>query len=184
MAGALLIAAACIALASASHAGAQDASAADDVHARVAAGDLVGALQRARDVHAPGLAARLEAEVLWSAGDLNGALAAAREGLVAAPNELALARLAADLSLALDLAHEARRHVTSLARDVALLPQGDSDRDWWLGQLAALESSTSAAERALEARDTALSRARSLGSILIAATLGALLVLLRPERRA
>ncbi len=136
------------------------------------AGRYAEALTLAYGAREPAEAARLEATVRWAAGDLDGALAGAREGLVAAPDDLALAALAADLALALGLAEEGRRQLDRLS---AGLDRDPAAAALWAPRRAGLEALAEEAEAALAARDRALGRARVVGGGLVALVVAALL---------
>lgn len=129
---------------------------------------FVEALAMATSAQDAGVAARLEARVRWTAGDLDGALGAAREGLVAAPLDAPLAQLASSVAFSLDLAREGRRHLSALdAALAATPPQDDAARAWWIDARARLEEDAQRAEGALAARDRALVRARRVGGALL-----------------
>jgi hypothetical protein len=140
---------------------------AEAVAAELRAGRFAEALRLTGEVREPALAARLEAEVRWTAGDLDGALAAAREGLVAVPSDARLASTAADLALTLGLLQEARRHLAALdgALGEASWAEATSaeTQRWWRERRAGLEALAVEAETGLAARDRALFRSRTVG---------------------
>ena len=158
---------------------------ADAVAVELRAGRFVEALRLAGEAREPALAARLEAEVRWSAGDLDGALAAAQEGLSAVPLDARLSSTAADLALTLGLAGEARRHLDALDRALADTSWSETtneeQRDWWRERRAGLEAQALDAEGQLVARDRALGRARLVGGgFLVLATAAFVSLLFRP----
>ena len=147
---------------------AAQADAAAEVTALQRAGRFAEALARATSVPDAALAARLEANVRWAAGDLDGALAVAHEGLTAAPSDLLLLDLAADLALALDLAGHAREHLTALDRALAATqPEGEAGA-WWAARRERLATQLETAELRLADRDRALGRARLVGGAFLA----------------
>jgi len=139
-------------------------SEAQDRTARVAAlcaeGQLVEALEAARLDPAPNRAAKLEADVWWTAGDLGRALGAARAGLEVAPDDLALGSLATDLALALDLSNEAEHHVARLGLALASQPAEAPNLEWWHTRHAQLRAACEAAGLELSLRTRASVRAR------------------------
>jgi hypothetical protein len=171
----------------AGHPRAQDALA-DAVASELRAGRYAEALRRAGEASEPALAARLEADVRWAAGDLDGALAAAQEGLTAVPGDPLLASTAADLALTLGLAEEARRHLVALdgalAQEAWSSSASEETRRWWQARRAGLEALALGAEADLAARDRALSRARTVGGGFLALASAAFVaLLLAPGRR-
>jgi len=142
-----------------------------EVDAAWRAGRFAEALARALQAREPAEAARLEATVRWAAGDLDGALAGAKEGLVAAPGDLALAALAADVALALGLAEEGRSQLERLDAGLARDPAAAAA---WAPRRAVLEGLAREAEAALAARDRALRRARWVGGGLVGLVVSAL----------
>lgn len=135
-------------------------------------GRFAEALARATQVKDAPEAARLEAEVRWAAGDLDGALGVATEGLRAAPADLGLASLAADVALTLDLAAVAEAHLAALDRSLAASPPEAGATAWWRARREELGAGLAAARERLGARDRALTRARVVGA---AAAVGAAL---------
>ena len=130
------------------------------------------ALAAARAEPDPLRRARETVEVLYGAGDLPGALAEARQGLGAGPDDLPLLRRACEIAIALRLAEPARQHVERLE---ASLPRQRLDPEaarWWEDELSTLRSRTDTlTDREASVREAVLrSRWISLG------TLGALLL--------
>jgi len=161
---------------------------AEAVAVELRAGRFVEALRIAGEAKEPALAARLEADVRWTAGDLDGALAAAQEGLAAVPGDARLASTAADLALTLGLAEEARRHLDTLDGALAgpYWSEGATEetRRWWGERRAGLEGLAVEAEAGLAARDRALQMARWVGGGFVAlASLAFGLLLCLPDRR-
>lgn len=160
----------------------RQADLAEAVAAELRAGRFAEALRLAGNASEPALAAQLEADVRWAAGDLDGALAAAREGLSAVTGDPRLASTAADLALTLGLVDEARRHLTALdgtlAGDAWSSRESEESRLWWRERRAGLEGLAVEAEAALAARDRALRWARRVGVGFLALASGAFALLL------
>ena len=147
-------------------------------------GRFVEALEVAAHVDEGGLAARIEADVRWRAGDLGGALSAVREGIAASPDDPLLRQLGARLALQLQRTEQAEGHLEALRRSVAAPTfQGTLDaagRSWWDDEIASLAAETQSSRDALRARDRAVSSARVVVWI---AALGGLLAALGLARR-
>ena len=152
------------------------------------AGRYVEALDVAGHVPEAGLAARIEADVRWRAGDLDGALAAVREGVAASPDDALLRHTGARLALQLQRSRLAEAHVTAL-RDAVAAPAfqatlDSSGRGWWDNEIDALTGEVSRARQALDARDSAVSKARIVvGFAALTGLLAALGLLRRPKVR-
>lgn len=138
------------------------------------------ALEEARLLEDPVLAAEWRTYLFLAGGDYPAALRAAQEGLEAAPGHRGLLVNAIHVALTLGLAEEAARRVETL--ELALQEQGATPEEL---ERAERLGASAGDQRALERRGrTSLVRARVVVAVAALAVLAAMLALgLRPVRR-
>ncbi|MFN0007545.1 MAG: hypothetical protein ACKVXR_06510 [Planctomycetota bacterium] len=123
--------------------------------------------------------ARARVEILYSAGDLPGALREALAGLRLAPGDRILLRRALELETALRLPELARAHSQELERAVRRDVLDDEARLWWEREAAALSEAARKLQEHQARLGTAITRARWVCVVFLAGVLVASAALAR-----
>jgi hypothetical protein len=123
--------------------------------------------------------ARGRAEVLYRAGDPEGALRAAREGLASAPDDLELLHRATAAALWLADAGGARSWLERLAKAVERNSLAGENRRAWEASVASFRRQSDELAAAEDARAAAVRRARWLALGTLASVAAGLVVLAR-----
>jgi hypothetical protein len=143
------------------------------------AGEVRAALELARSLDDPLDAARAEMHVLWSAGDLVGALVAGERGLARFPEDLYLLEQTGALSVTLGSSERAEALAQALRRRVEASVLGGEELNAWQARAQALQSETDRLVALHRARARALGRSRL---VVFAGGVVALVLLLSPWR--
>jgi hypothetical protein len=148
-------------------------------HARLLAEDRYEEALALADARPPLERLRLRRRILHHAGDLTGALAAGREGLALAPDDLEMLLGTADVAVVLGLPRPARELCDRFAAAVRALPADAEQRAWWVAKAREYTAYADALDRDRERRERAALRARVVSAGALAAALLGLFALAR-----
>ena len=141
--------------------------------------DTTVALQAAAEIASPAVRAEVESYLLWSAGDLFGALEAATQGLERSPRDVALLQRAVDLGL---IVGADKVSALRLARLKEALASDPPRAEAMAAAVTALEGYQADATAKGEAKSRALTLAKRTAGLLMLAAIGLILVLSWPRR--
>lgn len=154
----------------------------DPVRSEIARGAFRAALTAAESLTDDLARSRGIVEARYHAGDLPGALLAARDGLARHADDRWLAWRRAELGVALRSELDARAGVEALRRSVASAPPTESD--FWRAQIDANAAGLSDLERGLEASGSARTRALACSALVLAGAITLAAFLARRDRPA